>query len=48
LLENGVVDASIVGPTSTEHLEEAVQAVDLSLDGSDAAWLEEPYEPVLV
>jgi aryl-alcohol dehydrogenase-like predicted oxidoreductase len=50
LLEQDAVDAPIVGTTSVEHLEEAVEAVDArhSLDESDWEWLEEPYEPVRV
>lgn len=46
VLHQDVVDAPIVGTTSVEHLEEAVQALDISLSESDQAWLEEPYEPV--
>ena len=42
------VDAPIVGTTSIEHLEEAVEALDISLSDSDIEWLEEPYEPVSV
>jgi len=42
------VDAPIVGTTSVEHLEEAVEALDISLTESDLEWLEEPYEPVRV
>jgi aryl-alcohol dehydrogenase-like predicted oxidoreductase len=42
------VDAPIVGTTSVEHLEEAVEALDSSLSGNDLEWLEEPYEPVRV
>ena len=42
------VDAPIVGTTSIEHLEEAVEALDISLSESDIEWLEEPYEPVTV
>jgi aryl-alcohol dehydrogenase-like predicted oxidoreductase len=42
------VDAPIVGTTSVEHLEDAVEAVDVSLSASDVEWLEEPYEPVRV
>ena len=42
------VDAPIVGTTSVEHLEEAVEALDISLSESDIEWLEEPYEPVSV
>ena len=39
------VDAPIVGVSSMDHLEEAVEAVDLSLSDSDVEYLEEPYEP---
>ncbi|MFC5973215.1 aldo/keto reductase [Halomarina salina] len=42
------VDAPIVGTTSVEHLEEAVEALDIDLSDSDVAFLEEPYEPVRV
>jgi aryl-alcohol dehydrogenase-like predicted oxidoreductase len=42
------VDAPIVGTTSIDHLEDAVEAVDISLSDSDVEWLEEPYEPVRV
>ncbi|MFC7154734.1 aldo/keto reductase [Halomarina halobia] len=42
------VDAPIVGTTSVEHLEEAVEALDISLSDSDVEYLEEPYEPVPV
>jgi len=48
LLHKEWVDAPIVGTTSIEHLEEAVEALDISLSESDLAWLEEPYEPVPV
>ncbi|MFB6218594.1 MAG: aldo/keto reductase [Halobacteriaceae archaeon] len=39
------VTAPVVGVSSVEHLEEAVEAVDLSLSDSDVEYLEEPYEP---
>ncbi|ADQ67559.1 oxidoreductase, aryl-alcohol dehydrogenase like protein [Halogeometricum borinquense DSM 11551] len=42
------VDAPIVGTTSIEHLEDAVEALDISLSDSDIDYLEEPYEPVRV
>jgi aryl-alcohol dehydrogenase-like predicted oxidoreductase len=42
------VDAPIVGTTSIEHLEDAVEALDISLSDSDVEWLEEPYQPVRV
>ena len=46
VLHKDVVDAPIVGTTSIEHLEEAVEALDISLSDSDIEWLEAPYEPV--
>ncbi|WP_135302681.1 aldo/keto reductase [Haloarcula amylovorans] len=48
LLEKEWVDTPIIGTTSVEHLEQAVEALDIDLDSSDVAWLEEPYEPVRV
>ena len=42
------VDTPIVGTTSVEHLEDAVEALDIDLSDSDIAWLEAPYEPVRV
>jgi aryl-alcohol dehydrogenase-like predicted oxidoreductase len=45
LLQKDWVDAPIVGTTSVEHLEEAVEAVELDLTESDVAYREEPYEP---
>jgi len=48
LFDQDAVDAPIVGTTSVEHLEEAVEALDIDLDDSDAEWLEEPYEPLPV
>jgi aryl-alcohol dehydrogenase-like predicted oxidoreductase len=46
VLDKEWVDAPIVGTTSVEHLEEAVEALDIDLSDSDVAYLEEPYEPV--
>ncbi|WP_339105007.1 aldo/keto reductase [Haloterrigena salinisoli] len=46
LLHKDWVDAPIVGTTSVEHLEEAVEALDVDLTASDVAYLEEPYEPL--
>ena len=43
-----VVDAPIVGTSSVEHLEDAVEALDVDLSASDVEWLEEPYRPVRV
>lgn len=45
LLHQDEVDAPIVGMRSIEHLEEAVEAIELSLSADDLAYLEEPYEP---
>ncbi|AZQ15491.1 aldo/keto reductase [Halorubrum sp. PV6] len=42
------VDTPIVGTTSVEHLEDAVEALDIDLSDSDIEWLEAPYEPVRV
>jgi aryl-alcohol dehydrogenase-like predicted oxidoreductase len=46
LLHQDAVDAPIIGTTSVEHLEDAVEAVSIDLSDSDVAYLEEPYEPV--
>lgn len=48
LLHQDYVDAPIVGTTSVEHLESAVEALDISLSSSDLEYLEEPYEPVTI
>ena len=48
LLHQDAVDAPIVGTTSVEHLEEAVEALEIDLSNSDLEYLEEPYEPVRV
>ncbi|QLG61647.1 aldo/keto reductase [Halorarum salinum] len=48
LFSKDVVDAPIVGTTSVEHLEDAVEALDVKLSASDVSYLEEPYEPVRV
>ena len=48
LLDKDWVDAPIVGTTSVEHLEDAVEAVDVGLTDSEIEYLEEPYEPVPV
>ncbi len=42
------VDAPIVGTTSVEHLEDAVEALDIDLSDSEMEYLEAPYEPVRV
>ena len=46
LLRKDVVDAPVVGTTSVEHLEEAVEALEISLSDSAVEYLEEPYEAV--
>ncbi len=48
LLHQDVVDAPIIGTTSVQHLEEAVDALSISLSASDLEFLAEPYEPVRV
>ncbi|AFZ73956.1 aldo/keto reductase [Natronobacterium gregoryi] len=48
LLHKEWIDAPIIGTTSVEHLEQAVEALEISLSASDVAYLEEPYEPVPV
>jgi aryl-alcohol dehydrogenase-like predicted oxidoreductase len=48
LLHKDWVDAPIVGTTSVEHLEAAVEALDISLSDSDIDWLEAPSVPVPV
>ncbi|WP_435358403.1 aldo/keto reductase [Haloarchaeobius sp. DFWS5] len=48
LFSKDTVDAPIVGTSSVEHLEAAVEALDIDLSDSDVEWLEEPYEPVRV
>ncbi|NUE01940.1 aldo/keto reductase [Halorubraceae archaeon YAN] len=47
-LHKDVVTAPIVGTSSIEHLEEAVEAVSIDLTESDIEYLEEPYTPVRV
>ena len=48
LFEDDRVDAPIVGTTSVEHLEDAVDALSIDLSESDIEYLEAPYEPVRV
>ncbi len=48
LLHKDWVDAPIVGTTSVEHLEQAVEALEIDLSESEMEYLEEPYEPVPV
>jgi aryl-alcohol dehydrogenase-like predicted oxidoreductase len=46
--QNDNVTAPIVGTSSIEHLDAAVEALDISLSAADVAYLEDPYEPVPV
>ncbi|WP_408959576.1 aldo/keto reductase [Natrinema sp. 74] len=48
LLHKEWVDAPIVGTTSVEHLEDAVEALEINLSDSEQEYLEEPYEPLPV
>ena len=48
VLHKETVTAPIVGTTSVEHLEDAVEALDIDLSDSDVEYLEEPYEPLPV
>ena len=48
LLHKEWVDAPIVGASKIEHLEDAVEALDIDLSESDMTYLEEPYGPVPV
>jgi aryl-alcohol dehydrogenase-like predicted oxidoreductase len=48
VFEKEWVDAPIVGTSSIEHLEDAVEALEIDLSDSDVDYLEEPYEPVPV
>ncbi len=48
LLHKEWVTAPIVGTTSVEHLEDAVEATEIDLSEGDIEYLEEPYEPTEV
>ncbi len=48
LLHQDVVTSPIIGTTSVEHLEQAVEALDISLSDSDLDYLEAPYQPLRV
>ena len=48
LLHQEWVDAPIIGTTSVEHLEEAIEALEIDLTESDREYLEESYEPIRV
>jgi aryl-alcohol dehydrogenase-like predicted oxidoreductase len=45
LLRNPAVTSPIVGVTKPEQLAQAVAAVDVELDDTEVAYLEEPYQP---
>jgi aryl-alcohol dehydrogenase-like predicted oxidoreductase len=45
LLQKPAVVAPIVGVSKAHHLEEAIAALDVSLDAKSIARLEEPYLP---
>jgi 1-deoxyxylulose-5-phosphate synthase len=47
VLTNPVVDAPIVGPTRSQHLADAVAALDLRLSAEEVAALEQHYTPRL-
>jgi aryl-alcohol dehydrogenase-like predicted oxidoreductase len=40
------VDAVTIGPSSVEHLDDAVAALDLDLSAAEQEYLEAPYEPI--
>lgn len=46
LLHQDGVDAPVIGTTSIEHLEDAAEALEITLTNSDLKYLEEPYKPV--
>jgi len=48
ILQQESVDAPIVGTSSIEHLEEAVEALDIDLSDRELEYLEEPYQPIEV
>ena len=46
VLHKEPVDAPIIGASKIEHLEDAVEALEIDLSESDMTYLEEPYGPV--
>ncbi len=48
LLHKDVVTAPIVGTSSIEHLEDAVEALSIKLSTSELEYLEAPYKPVRI
>ena len=45
MLSKSFITAPIVGTTSVKHIEEAVSALDITLDEATIARLESPYVP---
>lgn len=48
MLHKEWIDVPIVGTTSMEHLEQAVEATEIELSKKELNYLEEPYQPVRV
>jgi aryl-alcohol dehydrogenase-like predicted oxidoreductase len=48
LLHKDWVTAPVIGPSSLEHLDDAIGALEIELSSNDMEYLEEPYEPVVV
>jgi aryl-alcohol dehydrogenase (NADP+) len=48
LLAKSVVTAPIVGASKLSHLEEAIEAADITLSLEETAFVEEPYQPHVV
>lgn len=46
LFDKEWVDAPVVGATSVEHIEDAIEALEISTPSSDVEYLDEPYEPM--
>lgn len=45
-MKTDAVDTPIVGTTSVEYLEDAVEALEIDISDSDLEYLEAPYDPV--
>ena len=48
LLHKEWVDAPIIGATTVEYVEDAVEALEVSLSASELEYLEEPYQPLAI
>ena len=48
MLHKEGITAPIIGATKLKHLEEAVDAVEIKLDGEEIAYLEELYQPKVI